>query len=247
MTSSRIEPVAPLTVKTRIVFAIVMCLVMGVARYMLLSQAGDFSWPICAARQWLAHTDPYSSICVSFRSDGRSWATNPFTTVLALVPFVWLPDRYIAALLIGISSGLLAYGLLKRSPSPLNLIVYGSVPFLQVFFYGQWAALLAAIALLPALLPLIVIKPHIGLPIALTRLTRRRILACASVVLLSLLLLPDWPIRWLPQASTYDGYILALTPPGLLVIGLAALRWRDPMPGCSCWQHASRNVIIMMP
>jgi len=86
--------------------------------------------------------------------------------------------------------------------------------------------LLLAVALLPALLPLTLVKPHIGLPIALTRLTWRRALACAVFGLATFAIMPDWPLRWLRLVGGFNGYIPLLTLPGVLLL-LALLRWRD--------------------
>jgi hypothetical protein len=76
------------------------------------------------------------------------------------------------------------------------------------------------------LLPITLVKPHIGFPIALIRLTWRRAAACAIFGLSTLLLDPTWPMRWLNQVDTYDGFIPVLTPLGVLLL-IAIVRWRQ--------------------
>jgi hypothetical protein len=125
----------------------------------------------------------------------------------------------------GLACGLLAWALL-RDGDRRRLAVFASPPFVAALIFGQWSPLLAAVALLPALLPLTLIKPHMGLSIALTRLTWRRAAACAIFGLVSLLIIPTWPLLWLNQTTGYDGFfaILHLTGAGVL---LALLRPRD--------------------
>jgi hypothetical protein len=69
-------------------------------------------------------------------------------------------------------------------------------------------------------------KPQIGLPIFLTRLSRRGAAACAVLAALSLVVMPTWPRLWLRQLGNYDHFIPLLVLPGPLLL-LALLRYRD--------------------
>ena len=64
------------------------------------------------------------------------------------------------------------------------------------------------------------------LPVALTHLSRRGILACFVLVLLSLAILPRWPLLWVHQIGYYEHFIPLLVLPGPL-LALALLRYRD--------------------
>ena len=188
------------------------------------NSAGDLWIPLCMARAMAAHGDPYA-LCRSVHADGITPATaNPLTTGMAMLPFAALPDAPVAALVFGLSSGLLALGLARDGA--WRLLVFLAFPYWEALRWVQWSPLLTAVALFPALLPLTLIKPHIGLPVALTRLTWRRALGCAAFGAFSLVLDPTWPWRWLAQTSDYTGFIPLLVLPGpLLLLGL--LRWRQ--------------------
>ena len=189
------------------------------------ASAGDLWIPLCMARALLGGAEPYAA-CRSVHSDGVTPATaNPLTTGLAMLPFAPLPDPVVAAVVFGLSSGLLAFGLARDGA--WRLLVFLAFPYWESLRWVQWAPLLMAVALFPALLPLTLIKPHVGLPIALTRLTWRRALACAAFGLLSLAIEPSWPWRWLGQVGDYTGFVPLLALPGPLLL-LALLRWRSP-------------------
>jgi hypothetical protein len=69
-------------------------------------------------------------------------------------------------------------------------------------------------------------KPQIGLPIFLTRLSRRGFFACVIVGALSLILMPRWPLLWIGQLGNYEHFIPLLVLPGPLLL-LALWRYRD--------------------
>ena len=73
-------------------------------------------------------------------------------------------------------------------------------------------------------------KPQVGLPVFLTRLSRRGLLACAVVGLASLVVMPKWLWLWFGQMGNYQHFIPILVLPGALLI-LALLRYpnRDAM------------------
>lgn len=199
-------------------------IVVALTRYWA-NAPSDMLWPHCAARLLLAGSDPYGASCLLTRPNGAMWVVNPLPTVLTLLPFAWLPIELVTAIILGLSSAFMAWGLLRRAPHMLLLFL--SVPFLHAWYYGQWSPLILGVALSPAFLPLVLIKPHIGLPALLTNLTRKRLLAVALFGLATLFISPAWPWRWLSLLDTYDGYIPLLTVFGAPVLLLLA-RWRDP-------------------
>lgn len=188
---------------------------------LLLPLPSDMAWPLCAARQL---GDPYGAACLSLRPDGQPWVVNPFTTVLAVWPVSWLSTSVATAAILGPSSALMAWGLIQKSPA--HLLLFLSVPYLHSWYYGQWSPMMLGVALTPAWLFLTAIKPQIGLPIVLCNLTRRRALGCAVFVLVSLLISPDWPWRWIALLGTYDGYVpVLLFPPLLFLIFVPRARY----------------------
>jgi hypothetical protein len=90
----------------------------------------------------------------------------------------------------------------------------------------QWSPLLMAAALFPLLLPVTMAKPQIGLPIAINYFTKRGAAASVALLLLTLLLLPRWPLWWIRQFGNYQHFIPILVFPGLFLVS-ALLSWRD--------------------
>jgi hypothetical protein len=86
-------------------------------------------------------------------------------------------------------------------------------------------ALIAASAFFPVLLPATMMKPQVGLPVFLTRLSRRGLLACVFVAALSFAVLPQWPLLWLRQTHYYEHFVPLLVFPGPLLL-LALLRYQ---------------------
>ncbi len=187
-------------------------------------EAGDFSWPLCGARALLAGQDPYQA-CVAYLSSGDIGPTNPLPTILVLLPFVWLPDELIAGGILGMSSGLLAW-LLCRDGTLWRLLLFGAAPFWWCVQMAQWPVLLLCVALLPQLYPLVIVKPQMGLPIALMHMSWRRVIITSMIVVFTLVIDPDWPVQWLRQVAVYDGFVPLFVLPGPLVL-LALVRWRE--------------------
>lgn len=185
--------------------------------------AGDITWPLCAGHALLVGRDPYE--CEQLMSTGQPGPTNPLTTAIVTLPLTVLLPELAAATFIGLSSALLAFGL-TRNYEWWRLFVFLAFPYWAALQTVQWSPLLFAVALYPALLPLTLAKPHVGLPIALTHLTKLRLLTCVVFGLATLLLDPDWPWHWIGQVGTYDGFVPLLTLPGPLLV-LAVPWWRD--------------------
>ncbi len=183
--------------------------------------AGDL--PLCGAQKFIEGSDPYS--CAHMMSTGKPGPSNPLTTILVVLPLVALPRTVAAGVFMGLSSAALAFGLTAQRQW-WRLLIFLALPFWQAVLTVQWSPLFCAIALYPFLLPLALVKPQLGLPLLLTKLTPRRALGCALFGLLTLVLVPGWPLRWLPQISSYDGFIPLLTLPGVLLLG-ALRRWRQ--------------------
>ncbi len=186
--------------------------------------AGDYTWPLCAARSLLAGTEPYQT-CDIINGKPMTGPTNPMTTILALLPFVWLPDTIVAGTIIGGSSALLCW-IFLHTGQPWRLLIFAAAPFWWTVQTAQWAILFLAIVHLPLLYPLIIIKPHIGFPIALLRFSWIGAGIAAAIILITFIIDPVWPIRWLTRTTTYDGFIPMLSPAAPLFL-LSLWRWRD--------------------
>jgi hypothetical protein len=131
--------------------------------------AGDAAMPICMGRAMLAGQDPYA-ICRGVHSDGVTPnQANPLTTALITLPLVPLDPSVAAGVFFGLSSALLAYAVTREGGD--RLMIFLAFPYWQALQTVQWAPLLVAVALMPALLPLALAKPHVALPIFVTRMT----------------------------------------------------------------------------
>jgi hypothetical protein len=176
--------------------------------------AGDFNWAIWAAQDLLAHRNPYA----------RPMQLYPLTASIFGFPFVRIRPELAGGIFYGISSALMAIGLTRDNYR--RLFIFLAYPYWAGLITAQWTPLLVAAAFLPPLLPATLAKPQIGLPVFLTRLTRRGLLACLIVIALSFLLLPNWPHLWVGNFHEYARFIPLLVFPGPL-LALALFRYRS--------------------
>jgi hypothetical protein len=206
------------TLRTRIVIAVAIGLASAAFCWFVLAHfnqgAADFTWAIRGARSMLAGQNPYDT----------PYQQYPLTAAFFALPFVWLRPALAAALFYGVSSGLLAFGLTRYGYH--RLLIFLAYPYWAGILVAQWAPLVTASAFFPLLLPATMAKPQIGVPVALNNLSRRGAVACLVVALLSLIVMPHWPLWWAHQFGYYQHFIPLLVFPGPL-LALALLRFRD--------------------
>ena len=216
---------SPLVV--RILLAATIGLLSGVlcyyARVHIYPGPGDFLWPLRSARDLLAGRDPYAYPVHAFH------VPYPLPAAFVGLPFVRLSDQIAAALFFGLSSSLLAYGLLRNGPA-WRLWLFGSPLYIHALMFAQWPPILMAMAFFPPLLFLVLVKPHMAVPLAFSgyvRWTWPGVLFSAAVGVASLLVMPDWPMRFVSQLGPYQGIspLLVLSGGGPIIL-LALLRWR---------------------
>src|ERR1700688_1134632 len=176
--------------------------------------AGDFGWAIHLAERLVRGQTPYDT----------SFEQYPLPAALLALPFLRTPPEIAAGLFYGISSTLLAFGLTRENYGRLR--VFLAYPYWGRLLVAQWSTIIAASAFFPALLPVTMMKPQVGLPVFLTRLSRRGILACVIVAALSIAVLPQWPLLWLRQTQYYEHFIPLFVFPGPLLL-FALFRYRD--------------------
>lgn len=203
----------------------------GLCHYMLtalplstpdgLQPAGDFTWALRDARALLAGEDPYS-----FKPS--IWSIPyPLTAAILALPLVALPDALAAAVFFGLSSALLAYGV-TRDQAWWRLLVFVSFPYWLALQVAQWSPLLLAVLYLPALAPVLVAKPNLGLAIGpCIRWRRATVMGVAGILALSLIARPTWPLEWWAMLGPYSGQMpLMILPLGPL-LALALVAWRS--------------------
>ncbi len=205
--------------RKRITISTLIGLVTGTFCWFLLKHlhqnAGDFRWAIHLAQRVLARQNPYDTPLEQY----------PLPAAFVALPFLRLQPEIAGGLFYGLSSALLAFGLTRNGYGRLRIFL--AYPFWAGVLTAQWSTVIAASAFFPLLLPATMMKPQVGLPVFITRLTRRGLLACVLVAALSLLVLPQWPLLWLAQTHNYEHFIPLLVFPGPILL-LALWRYRDP-------------------
>lgn len=180
----------------------------------LHQDAADFRWALHLVHRLLARQNPYDTPLEQY----------PLPAGLFALPFVRLQPELAAGIFWGISSSLLAFGLTRHGYT--RLLIFLAYPYWAGIITVQWSPIIAASAFFPLLSPVTMAKPQIGLPVFLTRLSLKGLLACIVVALLSLVVMPNWPWLWLRQTGNYEHFIPLLVLPGPLLL-LALLRYRE--------------------
>ena len=201
----------------------------GILRFQLAYQiapllgngGGDFSLSTLIARDLYQGQDPYR---YSFSHDAVPY---PLPAGLIAMPFALLPDELASAIFFGLSSFILSWCLLKNGRT-WPLLIFLSWPFAYAIMFCQWTPLITAIWFMPFLMPMVLVKPHIALPLVLTgRVTKNGVLLTLLLLVVSLIIYPTWPLAWFEKTGTYRG-----TPPlfslplGPLLL-LALFKYRD--------------------
>ena len=176
--------------------------------------AADFRWALHLAHRLLARQNPYDTPLEQY----------PLTAGLFALPFLSLQPEIAAGIFWGISSALLAFGLTRHGYT--RLLIFLAYPYWAGILTVQWSPIIAASAFFPVLLPVTMAKPQVGLPVFLSRFSSRGLLACAVVGILSIAVMPSWPVLWLKQTGNYQHFFPLLVLPGPLLL-LALFRYRD--------------------
>ncbi len=158
-------------------------------------------------------------------SVGEGMPTNMLPTALIMVPLILFSPEISAGLVIGTSTAFLVWGLI-RDRDYWRLAVLLAFPFWHCVQVANWTISLLAISVIPNAYPLLVLKPHAGLPVAVLRFHWQGILIGSIPVLVSFALIPDWPVRWWATARTYSGGPLILQTPWAIPFLIVILRWR---------------------
>jgi hypothetical protein len=175
-----------------------------------------------AARALRAGQDPYAAI------QSPPWPWNlqyPLPAVLVALPFSLLPLSLARAAFMGLSTGLLAYGLTRRAWWPLIALAGGQL------FYAlqsvQWTPLFMAAVLLPPLQVLWPLKPTTGASLFAAYPNWRAVAGAIVLLGLAFLAWPHWLEGWLAAVRRAPHRPAILHPGGVLLL-LALLRWRLP-------------------
>jgi hypothetical protein len=206
----------------RIYISLLIAIASGVLCWLTLKHfhlgGGDFTWSYLSGNDLLQGLDPYR------RPVSRKWI--PYPLPAALIGILFTPFRIdvAAAIFFGLSSGVLSFGLCQNGY--IRLLAFLACPYFAALMWAQWTPLIAASAFFPPLMALLLVKPHIAAPVVLTRMNRTGMIVCVIFGLLSLLLYPTWPLKWISQLAQFQRYFPLLTLPGPLLL-LAIRRFHD--------------------
>jgi hypothetical protein len=174
--------------------------------------------------------DPYSVVGRGLDADQVFPLYYPIPALVAYLPFAALPLAVARTLFVAVSAGLLAYAITLDGWHRLPLFLSGA--YLGALMTAQWSPLLTAAFLLPWLGPVLTLKPNLGLAIATSSpapgLLSRAALGGGALLLVSLILEPQWPVRWLALIRGAPHFTPPVLLPGGFLVLLALLRWRRP-------------------
>jgi hypothetical protein len=129
-------------------------------------------------------------------------------------------------LIFGLSNGLLAYHVVAEEKY-WRLMMFLTPSFFLNLYLLQWTPLLMAAYFIPSLLPSILIKPSMALPVlAKYHWNRFHLLITVLILGISLWIMPSWPVKWISHLGEYLGFTPFLKSFGFLFL-ICLLFWRS--------------------
>ena len=188
----------------------------------LVPRSNDFDFLWYCARAVVAGDDPYTVVHTF-----SPWPLYyPLPAVLLVVPLALLPlsaARFLWQLLL---VGAFTWAMAKRGAYALWALLSGAA--IYTLLMGQITPLVVAGAVIPALAWVLPVKPNSGLALFAGYPSRKAVIGGFAVVILSLAVLPRWPLEWLRAVRDSPHIIAPIQRPFGWVLLLAALRWRRP-------------------
>jgi hypothetical protein len=142
------------------------------------------------------------------------------------VPFAGLSPAVAGAAFVGLSSGLLGFGLARTRSGLAKLPLFMSAPFCMAALLVQWAPLMMVGAVIPALQFLGAAKPNVAFACFAYRPTVRGVVLGAIFVAISIAILPSWPFDWRDALRERHAIARRSRTSAVRILLLAALRWR---------------------
>jgi hypothetical protein len=180
----------------------------------------DPTW--AATTALLLGESPYAAIQVP---PWPNWLLYPLPALLATIPFTYLPLPLARGIFAAIGTATFTYVVTRRHRWTLYFLLSGAM--LWSWIVVQWAPLLIAAALTPALSWLLAIKPTLGFALWTGWPNRVAVVGGLVFVGISLLVWPGWIPEWLASVAKTPHEPHLFRPGGvLMLLGLA--RWRRP-------------------
>jgi hypothetical protein len=221
-----------MSLSERILLSVIVGVMAGLGTYYLPvctifngAHLGDLWGPLVGMKLFASGHSAYGQ---QFFDTGKPFVSYPFTTMLAVYPFTLVPLKLAGPLFFSLSSMIFSYALLHDGQG-WRLLVLLSPAYIFSLESTQFAPLLSSAFIFPCLLPLICIKPQLGVALcAAGKWTLRLFLITTIFVAISLLIYPHWPADWLAYGNTasYAGKIPVAQGIGFLLL-LSVFKWRD--------------------
>ncbi|HKB11324.1 MAG TPA: hypothetical protein VKD69_11730 [Vicinamibacterales bacterium] len=231
----------------RVAFALAVATTAAVLAWTVWSrpqpQVSDLAQVWAGARALLHGENPYQAV-----GPGRTFnwpypLLYPLTAVLALMPFAWLPLRWVDPLFVAFGFGLFTFAVTRRTLRTPALVALVSIAALMTLQTSQWSLLLTGAALLPACGLILVAKPTIGLALFAAFPARRVVIGCAVVLVASVLVQPQWLIDWRATFASAPHVVAPITRLGGPLLLLALLKWKRAdarlLLGMACVPHTT--------
>lgn len=221
------------TIRLRIVVAMAVGVIAGFFAYHQLTGRGhlasDFEYALRAARHLLAGVDPYNDPTVGFGLPYPFDAQFPYPifAAMAAVPFTFFGSYIAGAMFVGAISGIMAYGITRDGWWRLSLFL--SPCYFVAASVANWSPLLIASAFLPVVFAVAIAKPTLAAPIVLNYPSWLGYALSAAVAILSLVVMPTWPLAWLASVvgQQPDKYLVPVLMGPTALILIASVWWRD--------------------
>jgi hypothetical protein len=184
----------------------------------------DFQFYYLATRLWSEGVNPYA-----LRPFTPPWPLSdrvfyPLPALMLMAPLSLLRIDVAQVVFVTAAGGFLAWRSSRDALWPL--LILASPSFLFAALTGQWSPWVTLAALTPGAGFLLVAKPTLGVACWCYRPSRWHVLTGGAITLVSLALLPSWPLAWLDNVHEAVGHPAPITYQWGPLLAFAALRWR---------------------
>lgn len=211
-------------------FRLAICLGIGVvaASITWVGQPPGSDWDEIwyTSRGLLRSEDPYAVGDSLHAAGWRYPLIYPGTAVVLAAPLAVLPLRASQSAWNGLGSAGVAWVLTAQGL--WGLMALGSAAFLHALLVVQWSPLLVAGLTAPWLGFVWAAKPTIGAALFVGWPSKQAFIGGVLLVLVSLAVIPDWPVKMWAGLWSAPHLIPIVARPGGALLLLALLRWRQP-------------------
>ena len=191
--------------------------------------ASDFAYWWQGARALLDGANPYVVAGPGTAYPLPYQFAYPLPASVITLPLAGLSHDLAAQLFVGLGFFTAAMALTRQSWWPLAMLV--SAPALLPLENGQWSPFLLSATVIPALGGLLVVKPTIGLALAVYNPRWPMAVGAIALLCATFVLQPTWVTDWFAALTTFGSEQQYVSPlaigPGWMCL-LALLRWRRP-------------------